>query len=67
MTRLEQKKVFIHVLAEYLAGTNQVRKSIEIEMGKQSGLEWSELRSATPLFGYPSVEEAKQQLTEFLG
>ena len=67
MTRLEQKKVFIRVLAEYLVGTNQVWKSIEIEMGKQSGLEWSKLRSTTPLFGYPSVEEAEQQLTEFLG
>ena len=67
MTRLERKKVFIHALAEYLGGTNQVRKSIEIEMGESSGLEWSKLRSATPLFGYPSVEEAEQQLTEFLG
>jgi len=67
MTRIERKKLFIHELAEYLAGTNQAGKSIELQLGKQSGKEWAKLRSATPLFGYPSVEEAEQQLTEFLG
>jgi hypothetical protein len=27
---------------------------------------WADIRSATPLFGYPSVEEAEEELNEFL-
>ncbi len=28
---------------------------------------WRDVRQATPLFGYPTAEEAEQQLQEFLG
>jgi len=62
----ERKKVFIRVLAEYLAGPQQVRKSLELQAGKASAKEWAALRDATPLFGYPSVDEAEAELTRFL-
>jgi len=61
----EQKAIFIKKLARYLVG-DQARQSIELQMGKQSAKEWAELRGATPLFGYPSVEEAEKVMTEFL-
>jgi hypothetical protein len=57
-----------------LAG-NPAGKSIELEMESKSprpapltpwAKEWAELRGATPLFGYCSVEEAEKILTEFL-
>lgn len=61
-----QRKVeFIKKLARYLAG-NQAQKSIELQMGKDSAKEWAELRSTTPLVGYPTVEEAEHVLTHFL-
>ena len=63
--RLERKKRFIRQLAVYLAGS-PARKSIELQMGIPAAKEWAELRNETPLFGYQSVDEAEQTLTEFL-
>lgn len=63
--KLEAKERFIRQLAQFLAG-NQARKSIELEMGKESAKEWAALRATTPLFGYPSVDEAEATLREFL-
>jgi hypothetical protein len=34
-----------------------------VEMNAEA---WKKIRQATPLFGYPTVEEAEKQLTEFL-
>ena len=65
-SRLECKAAFIKALARYLV-EKQAMKSIELQMEKESAKEWAALRSATPLFGYPTVEEAEAQLTEFLG
>jgi hypothetical protein len=62
---MDKKKKFICALAEYLV-KDQARKSVELQFGKDSAKEWSELRSTTPLFGYPTVEEAEKTLTEFL-
>jgi len=60
------KKEFIRILAEFLVG-NEAKKSIELQMGKESAKEWSKLRGATPLFGYyPDVEKAIKELEEFL-
>jgi len=64
-TRLDCKEEFIKELAKYLAG-GQAKKSIELEMGKESAKEWAALRSKTPLFGHPTVEEAEKTLREFL-
>lgn len=60
-----KRDLFIRALAEYLAG-DQALKSIELEMGKPSAKEWAKLRNWSPLFGYPTVEEAEKQLSEFL-
>jgi hypothetical protein len=65
--RLQRKRRFIRALAEYLAGTNQVAMSIGLEMGKPDAKEWAKVRSASPLFGYPTVDEAEKELTDFLG
>ena len=67
MTRLEKKQEFIKALAEWLAGTNQVEMSIRLGMKDKQAEMWSRVRGYTPLFGYPTVEEATEQLTEFLG
>ncbi len=64
--RLERKKLFIKELAVFLVG-DQAMKSIELEMGKIHAKQWSNLRSITPLFGYPTIEEAEETLMEFLG
>lgn len=65
MYKVEQKKRLIRALAVYLV-ENQVDKSIELQSGKPSAQEWATLRGATPLFGYPTVEEAERELTELL-
>lgn len=63
----ERKKAFIRALAEYLAGPQQVRKSLELlQASKTNAKEWAALRNATPLFGYPTVDEAEIELTKFL-
>ena len=64
--RLERKKLFIKQLAVFLVG-DQAMKSIELEMGRPSAVQWSRLRGAAPLHGYPTLEEAEEILTEFLG
>jgi hypothetical protein len=62
---IDRKKAFIRELAEFLAG-NSARKSIELQMGKESAKEWATLRAASPLVGWVGVDEAEAQLTEFL-
>lgn len=59
------KTAFIYKLAEYLV-SDQAMKSIELQMRKPSAIKWAELRGATPLFGYPTVDEAVDTLTKFL-
>ena len=61
----KQKEQFIRALAEFLAG-NQAEKSIHLQMGKKHAKEWANLRHNTPLFGYPTIDEAEKTLTEFL-
>lgn len=60
-----KKQAFIKQLAQFLAG-DSARKSIELQMGKPHAKEWAELRSATPLFGWVTIEEAEKTLMEFL-
>lgn len=61
----EQKAKFVRALAEYLC-EGQAKKSIELEMGKESAKEWSKLRSTCPTFGWCSVDEAEKILAKFL-
>jgi hypothetical protein len=61
-----QKKLsFIDALAEYLC-KDQAKMSILLEMGNDHARHWARLRNLTPLNGYPTVEEAKRILVEFL-
>lgn len=65
MEQPDQKKAFIRKLAEYLVG-DQAHKSILLEMGTSEAMQWAELRAATPLGGYPTIDEAEGLLTKFL-
>lgn len=72
--RLDRKKAFIRQLASFLV-EGQAAKGICLQMDAarpangmpRFATEWAALRGATPLFGYPTVEEAIEQLTDFLG
>jgi len=61
----DKKAAFIKVLAVFLVG-EQARKSIMLEMGNTWAREWATLRSATPIEGYPTIEEGERILREFL-
>lgn len=67
----ERRSRFVKALAEYLAG-NQAGKSIALEMAARVppiipwAKEWAEVRSASPLMGYPTVAEAEKELVRFL-
>jgi len=65
----QQRKNFIHELALYLAD-NQAAKGIAMQMERPTmpvrwASEWVKVRNASPVFGYPTVEEVEKQLTEF--
>jgi len=64
--RKERKQRFVTALAEYLAG-DQAEKSIRLAMKDPNAIQWAALRGKTPLFGWPTVAEAEQQLGEWLG
>lgn len=59
------KQRFIQELAQYLVG-NQAAMSIGLAMEDPQAIQWARIRQATPLFGYPTVEEAEEILTKFL-
>ena len=60
------KLVFVRALAHYLVG-DQASMSIRLQMGDPNAEQWSSLRATTPLFGYPSEDEAAGQLASWLG
>jgi len=62
-----RKQQFVRALAEYLAGTISVEHSIRLQQNNPHAKIWAKVRSATPLFGYPTVQEAAVVLSEFLG
>ena len=64
--RLKRKQEFIRALAEYLAG-DQARRSIQLQMNNPWAVEWAKLRGLSPVFGYPTVDEAEEALIELLG
>lgn len=63
---MSKRKAFIRALAEYLAGTNQVEMSVKLEHGRPDAKLWAEMRSLSPLSGYPTVDEAEKELRKFL-
>lgn len=56
---------FVKALAKFLVD-GQASKSIRLEMGEELAKEWAALRQTTPIFGYPTVEEAEKILLEWL-
>ena len=72
--RMAKKAEFIRKLAGYLAG-NQAGKSVALEMESRGGglpsvrwaREWADVRGASGIMGYLTVEEAEAALWEFLG
>lgn len=64
---MTSKPEFIEALAEYLVG-DQVKKSTALGLAipGSPAMEWANIRKTTPLFGYPTLEEAIETLTEFL-
>ena len=62
-----RRSAFIKELAIFLAG-RQCEMSVRLEANPEDPLaqQWLVLRNRTPLFGYPSAEEAEKQLKEFL-
>lgn len=67
---MADKVAFIKELAKYLVAT-QTTRSVQLQLpGSVSyfeAVQWRSLRATTPLFGYPTVEEAEQQLAEWFG
>jgi hypothetical protein len=62
----DPRRLFVKQLAVYMAG-NQVEMSIKLQMGTTEARAWAALRETTPLFGYPTVHEAEEQLARWLG
>ena len=60
-----RKEFFADAVAEYLVG-DQARMSILLQMGKPEAQAWAKIRGLTPLMGYPTVEEAKALMRQFL-
>ena len=60
-----RKELFVKQLAEFLVA-DQAHMSILLQMGKPEATKWAKLRGATPLMGYPTVEEAEELLLRFL-
>lgn len=67
--RAAAKARFIKALAQFLAG-DQAKKSILLGMPNGVAFsvikEWAELRNATPIFGYQTVDEAEAKLTNWM-
>lgn len=61
----ERLTAFVRGLARYLVA-NQAMQSIRLEAGDRGAQEWAALRALTPLFGYPTVDEAEQRLSDWL-
>lgn len=67
----DRKAQFIRQLAAFLV-ENQAGKGIALGLEEKFphpikwASEWAKLRSATPLFGYPTFAEAVRAMTEFL-
>lgn len=70
----ERRKAFIEELAKFFVD-NQAGKRVALEVESyrlskpvvEWATEWARLRGVTPVFGYPTHEEAVKILTEFLG
>jgi hypothetical protein len=62
----ERKQRFVRALAEYLTA-DQGERSIGLQLQRKDAVQWAGLRRETPLFGYPTADEAERTLGAFLG
>lgn len=64
--KIEKKERFCRVLAEFLVG-NAAAMSVMlgVQPDNPTAQFWQRLRNETPLFGYPSVEDAVKVLMDF--
>lgn len=64
---MSTKAEFIEALAKYLV-EGQTDKSVDIRVGigTKEAHAWQALRAKTPLFGYPTLRDARATLTTFL-
>jgi hypothetical protein len=63
--REAKRDAFIDALATYLTRDLAVR-SMELEMGKKTSIEWAKLFQLSGLQGYPKHEDAVKALKELL-
>ena len=65
---MPDKERFLRALAEFLV-KDQAGMSMRMHMGLGDALTkaWYNIRTPTPLFGYPTIEEATDQLAKWLG
>lgn len=61
-----QRHGFCRTLATYLAGPTAVEHSIRLATSNPHALLWRDIRGLTPLHGYPTVDEAAEELDKFL-
>ena len=67
----DRQLLFIRALAAYLAN-NQAGKSIALQTESRVkpvvtwAHEWRDVLTASPLWGYPTLQEAERQLIDFL-
>ncbi len=67
MDRLEQKKILINELADFLSGRNTGLMSILLEQGTREGERWRRLREAAHIIGNPSCGDTIKHLEQLLG
>ena len=63
---MADREKFVRLIAKYLV-EDAVKKSIALQLQRPDAIEWSEIRATTPIFGYPTVEQAAAELSEWLG
>jgi hypothetical protein len=60
------RRAFVRLLAEELAGARSAEMSIRLELGSEDAKRWAKLRDVSPLMGWQNVDEAERQLAEWL-
>ncbi len=63
--RLEQKAVFIKVLAEFISGDTTYKWTM-LGSSDSLAIEWANIRNTSGVFGNVSVEKTVDHLTELL-
>lgn len=65
MSSSSNRRAFVRALAKFLV-EDAAEMSIKLELGTEEAKRWARLREASPVFGYPTVDEAEAQLLAWL-